>query len=198
MPFYNKRVIFHDQWEYWPQKWCDHDGKIFFLSCMIFRDNADWLRVTDNESNRPFKCRNNMIMMAQFFSLSRMQAYMYVKGSAICQAKGFHFAMKPPACGSWVLNRTFDIIQVIWCHWSFWGITHDFVNVVSFRSISVCLILVAPWKVKVLMWPTCLSWKMVLLTCRWDKVNAFLFTSKFFLVTWETVVFNLLYWTVVS
>ena len=67
---------------------------------MIFRDNADWLRVMDNESNRPFKCRNNMIMMAQFFSLSRMQAYMYVKASAVCQAKGFHFAMKPPACGS--------------------------------------------------------------------------------------------------
>ena len=131
-----------------------------------------------------------------FFSSSRVQAYMYVKGCAICQAKGFHFAEKPPACGSrgltWVLNRTFDIIQVIWRHWSFCGITHDFVNVVSFRSISVCLILVVPWKVKVLMWPTCLSWKMVLLTCRWDKINAFLFMSRFFLATWETVVFSLL------
>lgn len=116
-----------------------------------------------------------------FFFISCATAYIYVKGCAICQAKGFHFAVKPPACSSrgstWVLNRIFDIIQVIWCHWSFCAITHDFVNVVSFRSISVCLILVAPWKVKVLMWPTCLSWKMVWLTCRWDKINALIFSS---------------------
>ena len=44
-----------------------------------------------------------MIMMAQlffFFFLSCAAAYMYVKGCAICQAKGFYFAVKPPACGS--------------------------------------------------------------------------------------------------
>ena len=44
-----------------------------------------------------------MIMMVQlsfFFFLSYATAYMYVKGCAICQAKGFHFAVKPPACGS--------------------------------------------------------------------------------------------------
>lgn len=157
------------------------------------------MRVIDYAS----KCRNNMIMMAQlFFFLSLVCNCLHVR-KRLCNlpSKEVSFCSETTClrllwfCLSF---KQFDIIQVIWRHWSFCAITHDFVNVVSFRSISVCLILVVPWKVKVLMWPTCLSWKMVLLTCRWDKVNAFLFTSKFFLVTWETVVFNLLYWTVVS
>lgn len=73
------------------------------------------------------------------------------------------------------LSLMHDFQRKCWLLWNFCGITHNFVNVVSFRSISVCWILVVPLKVKVLMWPTCLSWKMVLLTCRWDKINAFLF-----------------------
>ena len=107
-----------------------------------------------------------------FFSSSRVQAYIYVKGCAICQAKGFHFAVKPPACGcrgsTGVLNsltsfKSFDVIEVS-------GLLLMTSWMLYFRSTSVCLILVAPWKVKVLMWPTCLSWKMVWLTCRWDKI----------------------------
>ena len=78
------------------------------------------MRVIDYAS----KCRNNMIMMAQlffFFFLLCAAAYMYVKGCAICQAKGFYFAVKPPACGSCgstcVLNsltsfKSFDVIEV--------------------------------------------------------------------------------------
>lgn len=169
---------------------------------MIFRKNADWLRFMDSESNtcRPCKCRNNMIMMAQFF-FPPLVCKLICTWKVVRFAKGFSRCSETTCLRlSWfyLSFKQFDIIQVIWRHWSFCAITHDFVNVVSFRSINVCLILVAPWKVKVLMWPTCLSWKMVLLTCRWDKINAFLFMSRFFLVTWETVVFSLLYWTVVS
>ena len=123
--------------------------------------------------------------MAQYFFFLSCASLHVHERSCDLPSKGFRGF-------TWVWNRTFDIIQVIWRHWSFYAITHDFVNVVSFRSISVCLILVVPWKVKVLMWPTCLSWKMVLLTCRWDKINAFLFMSRFFLATSETVVFSLL------
>lgn len=57
------------------------------------------MRVIDYAS----KCQNNVIVMAElffFFFLSCATAYMYVKGCAICQAKGFHFAVKPPVCGS--------------------------------------------------------------------------------------------------
>ena len=46
-------------------------------------------------------------------------------------------------------------------------------HVFFLRSTSVCWILAGHLKVKALKWPIYLSWKMVSLTCRWDKSSLF-------------------------